>query len=71
MTEWNNSLGRIKRHIIITYNIQDFQPQNPVHLNPVTDNLGFVNFDFSLTVADLQNFPLCFTNRHTIRQTAS
>lgn len=71
MTERNDSLSRIKRHIIISHNIQNLQTQNPVHLNPIADDLSFVNFDFSLTVADLQNFSLCFTNRHTVRQTTS
>ena len=51
-------LHGIKRHIIISNNVQDLQHDHAICLHTVLYDPGLINLHFSLTVTQLEDFSL-------------
>ncbi len=49
-------LHGIKRHIIISNNVQDLQHDHAICLHTVLYDPGLINLHFSLTVTQLEDF---------------
>ena len=71
MRKRDHGLHGVKRHTVVSDNIQDLQHDHSICLHSVFHDPGLIDLYFSLAVTELEDFPLGFFYLNAVSDPAS